>query len=393
MNLETNVSAKIAYLLSTCSRFNNSFMSSMIRQYEDTNTVAGRHHFSFYINLHEPIDVNTNLPGNFEVKGASFNFLESKSLIMTDIIQMNNNKILTENEMQQIYIGLQQKNILTDIHHITGIYAVASLLKLYQNQYKNIFISVILDYGRTHHLVHQCAIVVDNINGILMFYEPYGKYQKYGKSYAKCIKDFLHIFTPVLEPRFFYHGELNYKTFHQHIDASNGIQQIILNMNNSHRTEFEQKYKQLIQDINIEFPNSNFEPTNSKPDPNDHTMVVLDLLCNMDRTFIDEIPSNKKEKYKELLNKSLEYYYQYNSKTCVSITIVELNEYFKLIQSGTPVVAGMKQYYSKFTGDTPNKELMNQIYSMINIFHNFKLIEKMIIDKFNSFQICKDFLN
>jgi hypothetical protein len=384
MDLETNVSAKIAYLLSTCHRFNNAFMSSMIRQYEDTNTVACRHHFSFNISLHEQ-------PGDFEVEGASFNFLESNSPIMASVIQMSNNNILTENEMQQIYMGLQQKNISTDVHHITGIYAVASLLKLYQNQYKNIFIPVILDYGRTHNLVHQCAIIVDATNGILMFYEPYGKYQKYGKSYAKCIKDFLHIFTPVLEPRFFYQGELNYKTFHQHIGVSGGIQQIMLNMNNSHRGEFEQKYKQLIQEVNAEFPNNQFEPTSSSPDPSDHTMVVLDLLCNMDRTSIDEIPSNKKEKYKELLNRALEYYYQYNSKTCVSITIVELNEYFKLVQSGT-VIAGMKNYYSKFAGDAPNKELMIQIYSMINIFHNNKLIKKMIIDKVNSFQIC-DFLN
>jgi hypothetical protein len=391
MDLETNVSAKIAYLLSTCYRFNNAFMSSMIRQYEDTNTVAGRHHFSFHISLHEPIDANTK-PGDFEVEGTSFNFLESNSLIMASVIQMSNNKILTENEMQQINIGLQQKNILIDIHHITGVYAVASLLKLYQNQYKNIFIPVVLDYGRTHNLVHQCAIIVDTTNGILMFYEPYGKYKKYGKSYEKCIKDFLHIFTPVLESRFFYHGELNYKTFHQHIGVSDGIQQIMLNMNNSHRGEFEQNYKQLIQEVNAEFPNNQFEPTSSSPDPSDHTMIVLDLLCNMDRTSIDKIPSNKKEKYKELLNRAMEYYYQYNSKTCVSITIVELNEYFKLVQSETPVVAGMKKYYSKFNKDEPNKELMTQIYSMINIFNNTKLIKKMLVDNVNSFQIC-NFLN
>jgi hypothetical protein len=390
MNLETHISAKIEYLLSTCHRFNNSFMSNMIRQYEETNTVACRHNFSFNINLHEPIDTNTNLPGAFEVKSTSFDFLESKSLIMLAIIQKHNNDILTYNEMNQIYTKMKQQNILSNTQHITGIYAVGSILKLYQNKYKSIFIPIILDYGRNHNLVHQCAIVVDNINGILMFYEPYGKYQKYDKSYTKCIKEFLTILTPVLKAKFFTNGELNYQTFHQHIKSVDGIQQIILNTNNSNKSTFNIEYKKLIQSINIEFPDYNIEPNNT-PDPDDHTMVILDLLSNMDNISIDSLHQYKKDKYKELLNKTLQCYSQYNSKTCVSITIIELNEYFRLLQSKIPIIVGMKQYYSKFTGATPNKELMEQIYSMINVFHNNKLIKKIIGNKVNLFQICNYF--
>jgi hypothetical protein len=378
MELKPYVSTKIAYLLSTCNKFSNSFMSNMIRQYEETKTVACRHHFSFHIILHEKIDSKTNLSA-FEVKSTSFDFLNRKSL--SQIIQKHNNDILTDNEMKQIYYLYKKK--LIDTSDMTGVYAVASLLKLYQNQYKNIFISVILDYGRDHKSVHQCAIIVDT-NGILMFYEPYGKYQKYNKSYAKCVKDFLTVFTPVLGPKFFNANELNYKTFHQHIQISdNGIQQIILNANNSNKAAFDIEYKKLVHEINTEFPNCYI---NTLLDQNDYTKEVVDLLHGMDRHSID----NKKDKYKELLNKVLHCYYKYNSKTCVSITIVELNEYFKLVQSKIPI-SNMKNYYSRFTGDVPNIELMNQIYSMLSVFHNRELIEKIILDNVNSFQSCKLF--
>jgi hypothetical protein len=389
MDLETNTSAKIAYLLSTCHRFNNSFMSSVIRQYEESFTVGGRHHFSFNITLHEP-DGKSDLD-DFAVKNASFNFLESDSPIMYSLIQKHNNDILHDDEMIQIYNNVVAKNIQTDIHHITGIYAVASLLKMYQYQYKNVFIPVTLDYGRNHNLLHQCAIVVNNTDGILMFYEPYGKYMKYNKSYANCIKDFLHVFTPVLDSKFFTGGELNYQTFHRHINTTIGIQQIIMNANNSHKDTFDQEYKDLVTEIDSAFPAEKFSDFYSVLDPNDNTMVILDLLFNMDKTSVDSVLDQ--EKYKALLNKTLQYYYQYNSKTCVTITIVELNEYFKLVQSNADTTTGMQQYYSKFTGSMPNKELMSQIYALINLFNNNKLIEKMIVDRVNSFQICKDFLN
>lgn len=386
-----NLNAKLAYLLCTCDKFNDSFMAAMSKQYEKNKIIATRHYFTLYINLYEP---NTEeYKDKFAVENVNFKFAGSSDIILADALQSHNNEILSIPEMKIIYENLKKQNILLNAFQIIGIYTIASLIKYYIDaKFKYIFIPVVINYGRDVTSVHQGALIID-FNGYFLFYEPYGKYIKYNKSYSESVCNLFRVFNiPTL---FNINSNDTYNiqciTYHKYLRLDEGIQNIILNRNNARSSTFNIEYNKLVDEIQSEFPSHNFKPDSNRNDKDDYTTEILDLLFNMDKSNIKFSDTDKKEKYDKILNKVLENYCCYNSKTCVTITLVELNYFFKncgMMDNVDSISDKLKILYSKFQVEKPNHILMNMLNELFNIFHNSDDIKEIIINNSSISGIC-----
>lgn len=392
------LNAKLAYLLCTCHKFNDAFMTAMTKQFEKSKTVATRHYFTFHITLREPSD--GKYKDKFAVKSSHFKFANSDDIVLSEALQLHNNEVLSW-EMTKIYENLKKQNISLDIYKIVGVYTIATLIKYYKDAgFKYIFIPVVIDYGRSN-LLHQAGLIID-FRGKFLFYEPYGKYSKYDKSYAESVCEFFHIFD---DCKLF--GEASSTnqcmTYHEFLGVGNdydgGIQNILLKRNNARESSFNTEYNQTIEELKAEFPTHDLEPcyTMDEHDKQDHTFKILDLLFNIDQSNIDKKLSKtpedveKKKTYERLLHNVLEHYCCYNSKTCVTITLVEMNEFFKYAESNNnkeDISGKIANLYNEFKIPVPNPVLMKKLNILLDAFHNSEEIREIVTNSNHVSETC-----
>lgn len=375
------LNAKLAYLLSTCHKFTDSFFASMSKQFESKKILATRYYFTFFINLHEPTQTNY-----FSIKDVFFKFANSEDIVLVEALQYHNNNILSW-EMTQLYENVKDKDLTLNIYQMVALYTIASLIKVYKDEgFKYIFIPVVISYGRSKNLLHQTSLIIDYANSTFIYYEPYGNYTKYDKSYKECICDLFHIFDGLN----LFDGKVKCVSYHDLFKFDKGIQQIILEKNNARGVEFKKEYDSVMEKIKTNFPSIDIEPTYTmaKFDKKDVTFKILDLLFNIDTVEIYN--PNKLEIYTELLNEVLKIYCCYNSKTCVTITLVEMNYFFSnatLDENG--IRDKIQDLYSQFNIDNPNPVLMVKLNNLINIFKNSADIISTVENNVHAFEICK----
>ena len=351
------LNAKLAYLLSTCHKFSDSFFSAMIKRHKN---VATMHNFVLFVDLYEPDSSN-----EFMVKNVYFKFAGNNDSVIAEALQLNNNKILSPNEMNHIYNNLVNLNLKLSPKNLVAVYTIASLIKLYEGRgFNYIFVPVVINYGRNANLMHQTALIL-NYEGYDLYYEPYGKYEKFYKSYKKCMCELFTIFNNV-----------KCITYHDNIPVETGIQNIIMEKNNVQVYAFNIKFNNLINKLKIKFPDKNFE---FPEDMQDKTYKIVDVLYKLDRMNTNGELHSTNQEYEELLNQTLQLYCMYNSKTCVSITLVELDRFF----FGNPIP------YREFNVLEPNYVLMGKLYLL---FNKLKKSDKTLYsfnNIINSTDICK----
>lgn len=382
--------AKLAYLLSTCSKLNDGLMRVILKQF-DSKIVATRHYFKLWVTLYEPDNIT-----NFKVKNVSFQFAGSSDIVIVEAMQYFNAQYLSNNEMTNIYKNLLSNNIKLDVVQIVSLYSIATLIKIYYAAgFKYLFIPIIIDYGRNAMIVHQTALIIDLIDEKFIYYEPYGLYTKYNKSYKNAIEELFNCFSG-----FHIFNNLQYTTYHNMLSLTEGIQSILIKKNNVHYNEFYIKYNNILQRLKEIFPNDNFEPyvtNDSSVDRDDKTVGILNLLSNIDNFYTNNLDDEKKKNYHNILNDALTLYYCYNSKTCVSITMIEMNKFFKLydkyknVNNTTDnILKEIKQYYSLYYYEKhPNKILMNDIYKLVDLFKDNTKIKNLLSNNKQSHKICK----
>jgi hypothetical protein len=385
--------AKLAYLLSTCPKLNNGLMRAMLKQYGSSKTVATRHYFNLWVVLHEP-DI-----GDFRVKNVKFKFADSEDPVIINAMQYNNWCNLTTGEMTMIHRNLLKTGIKLNVHQIVALYSIATLIKKYKEaNFKYLFIPVIIDYGRGGGVVHQTAILIDLHEGKFIFYEPYGLYAKYNKSYKYAIEELLLCFDnfPVFKDTFeetHQYNKIKFTTYHDMLNVNKGIQGILLNKNNSKSDEFDIQYNKILNQLEEAFPHMDFNSLKKKNVGDDKTYNVLELLHNIDNLFIDDLSDDKKQVYYKLLNDTLTQYFRYNSKTCVSITITEMNEFFNLSQEGLyikDISKKIKEIYTQYiNAETPNIILMDSIYKLADLLKTHKNIKNLLENVSQVNDICK----
>lgn len=384
-------SAKLAYLLSTCHKLSSAMFTTMIKQYENSKTLATRHYYTLHINLYENLH-----PDNFYVRDVYCKFSDSKDAILIEALQYHNHQVLNEEEMKLIYKNLMDSNIKLDAYQIVSIYCIATLIKLYRNQgFKYICIPVVINYGRDSHLLHQTALIIDisDYNCKMIYYEPYGNYSKYGKSYKNAVKTLLNCFNGF---ECFVNG-VNYTTYHDIFGRyKKGIQQMMIEKNNGNSTIFQAKLNKVLDELKELFPNIDFKKTYDKSnavDTDDKTVLILGVLSNTDRLNIESLNQEQRQRYLMLFHKLLAQYCCFNSKTCVSITIVELNDFFKFSQESNYNMIEIKkkvdEMYSHYDIPYPNEVLMTKIYKMVDLFRYSKKIKNIIALAERPTDICK----
>jgi hypothetical protein len=357
--------AKFAYLLSSCHELTDEVMKLMIDQHVDSKTVSTRHYFNLFINLKEPEST-----GQFAIKDLYCKFANSDDAIILEALQYHNNTLISQNEMSTIHKNLVNSDIILTYYQLVSIFSIATLIKMYNGISKYLFIPIIIDYGRNKKLVHQTALIIDMSQNQLKFiyYEPYGLYEKYGKSYEKCIGQLFNCFNN------FNGNSITYITYHDMFDMSDmGIQKIILDTNNSNVDVFNIEMTSLIELFNIDFLNVlniNIQP--SIDYLSDKTQCIIDILHTIDTFDINKLSNDQKNKYFKHLNTALKLYYRFNSKNCVSITVIELDTFFKVSaecdNDFNLIKTKMIEYNLSHRISCPNTMIMTNIYKIVDLF-------------------------
>jgi hypothetical protein len=381
--------AKLAFLLSTCHKLSNGMFTVMTRQYEKSKTVATRHYFILHINFREDID-----PNNFYIQDTYVEFANSVDPILLEALQYHNSQVLTESEMKLMYENLTRNNIHLTAYQMVSMYSIATLIKLYKTRnFKYIFIPIIINYGRDKHLLHQTSLIIDISNQCKMiYYEPYGNYTKYGKSYKQAVNTLLKCFDGFM----CFKNGITYTTYHDMFNRPNqGIQQIMIEKNNANRHVFREKFEKAIGKLKELFPNEKFRKSDNAPeavDTDDKTVDILDVLYNTNRFDLNNVQSDKKQQFMVVFNQLLTQYCCFNSKTCVSITIVEMDKFFKFSQETNhdteAIKANMDVMYKKYDIEYPNEVLMTEIYRLIDLFRYSKKIKDLLNHEKRPSTIC-----
>ncbi len=346
------VNSKLAYLLSICDKFKTSMVAELIKTYKHVST---RHYFNIIIRLHEPSDV-------FEIKDIYYKFANSHDPILGQMLQLHNNEILENSEWGVEYIYEKLSKSMTPT--LTSVIAMSTIVSLYKqyiinNNFKYVFVPVIIDYGRDSNFVHQAAVVISKDTAL--FYEPYGLYKKYGVDYAQCVKQ---LFGNIID--------INAKTYHEYYKLSSGVQKIILDKNNAN-VNYKEQYDNLLKKIQTKFPS--IKLSNLTDADGDKTFGVVEMLMQVDEAAIDT------DEYNTLLIDIMRHYCMYNSKTCVSITLVEM---CNLLNGGD-----IMQFYAKYDTETPNVVLLKMLGEFFDKLKETDRITKIINENIHMRNVCK----
>jgi hypothetical protein len=193
------------------------------------------------------------------------------------------------------------------------------------------FYPITLDYGT--HVRHQTGVIVEHEQKTILFYEPYGTYKKYDKSYQKVV---LNAISPDYIKK-----NYNITTFHSYFCLS-GIQSKVLQFNNTQCNFFALEYELLTK-------------KKYTPDKYDNTIQSNSVVASVNSGSICG-----EYDYDEATNTALRMFYQYSSKLCVSIAMLEMFVYF----SKDP----MQNLYARINESkvTPNHFIISQVWELAN---------------------------
>lgn len=382
--------AKIAFLLSTCNKLSSKLFVQIFKTFENSQTMSMKYYYELYINL-DLIKENNK----FILKSITESFLDfiSSSNRLNKIILNFDNKFSNLNEynkesLYNNYTNAFLKPNLNNFHILTPLNMINKFLKC---GYKYIFIPLILDYNQDKGLVHQCAIIINIQPGLgeFIFYEPYGLYNKYNADYSEPINIFFQIYYEFLPSNIFHNktGKIRFTTYHKKFYEGNyGIQNIMLLKNNSR--DFETKFYNLLNKMDKNFLKLKEKILNLyKNDKNpvnktDNTIIILNTLTEFNK-YNPKI-ENANE-YIEIWNEMYLLYHSYNSKTCVTITIVELFNFFNNFSS--PEI--IHEYIDKYKKtDIPNIILLEDIHKIIKTTECKNYID-IINETNNTKKICQ----
>jgi hypothetical protein len=325
--------SKIIECLSYCTSLQDIIFTTLIKQYEQNYIVSAKYFYYIFLQLQKKNNI-------FKLNNVEFNFLKNSNIsydVKCKIIKNFNSSV-----------NINSEDIWTN--------SFLALVLTYNNsKYKYLFVSIIIDYCIDSGLYHQCAIIINFNDNIFLFYEPYGDYNKYEANYTSAIIEFLSKYK--FPDNFYDNDKLRFDTWHHYFGLEIGIQTILLNAHNDLKEEFNKEKENFLKEINsddakiiINKLNKNKDKEYHKYDYTIDTLTIIEYFNNSDR------PSIKDE------NKALELYYKYNSKTCVTITITELDYYFENL-ANLP--------YNE------QKEKLLSYYNEFKILKNIKLINRL----------------
>ncbi len=216
------------------------------------------------------------------------------------------------------------------------MWAFADLIKKSREPY--VFLPVILNYGKDKNLSHQTAFLYDRKYNQLVFYEPYGTYEKYGINYGDVFNPISYILLG---------DEKSVSTFHQVHRLGRGTQQSVIEQNKLTADQFKQELgvvKTMYEKISDD-PWRQPKPENKSFDLTIESMRILDDVEDAAFDGGDY----------EMLYKAYMLFYKYSAKTCVTLTFIDMyifSRYGPRILRKFYEDCGQQKHPSKFLVDT-----------------------------------------
>ncbi len=291
MNDEHIERAKLVYSLSMSKKAQDELFVRLIKKHEKTRTVCAKYVFEFWIRVQLHV---------IETKGE-FSLVETYGKFL---------------------------HIRHSSHH--AIATIKKLIETYSDSaYRYLFVPTIMDYN-DEYFVHQCALLYDFHNCQFVFYDPYGSYSRHGVSYINAVNDALKPLSKTL----------SVQTYHQLLGKKTGLQTLALEYNTRDKSAFEKDLSVLLSSIPANIRREadaqirkNRMSESYKLDFTIDAISVLDLLYKEKQLEDKSLDKSEDKSLDKSLDKAYELYHKYSSKSCVSITIVELDRFF----AGRPI--------------------------------------------------------
>jgi len=356
--------AKFIKMLTTCGKLQDLAFIKLVKKHEKNKTVCAKYFYEIYLKLNKNDQAN-----KYTLSHVDISFLDNFDMssmqnsggetfarrTAQDILkQYNGNIAATKATMAATF----------ELHDPYYSSFLALIYKYLDSPYNYLLLPIIVDYSMDTGLVHQCALIVDLHAGIFLFYEPYGQYTKYKAEYKSAIGEFLNLYE--FPNKFYSGGQLSYFTWHEYFDLHDGIQSILLRAHNEKKIQYEQDKDIFLQNM-TKYPIEHAKlidtiaASNHLPIHNDDytydTLIIADHFCTSNFS-------------KHLENEALLLYYKYNSKTCVTITITELDYFFSMTTINKSTASkNLQQYYDEFKLQT-NYKLFERASEFINMGSN-----------------------
>jgi hypothetical protein len=222
------IQGRMGYELSTCFRGSGLVFKKLTQKFEDSRICATRYSFDLKVQL--------QLSEKFAVSHISGEFVEDISL---DILEPEESGGLSRAEIRTI------SDATATLSDATAMLSVADLFKLFlagPRPYKSVIVSTIVNYGVDASMSHQCALIaLGPPYNVFLFYEPYGLYEKFGKSYKHCFQNILGIFTRLDD-----FGHYSVSMYHDYfMGGSQGIQSMMIDQARENRHIFIEEYNRI----------------------------------------------------------------------------------------------------------------------------------------------------
>jgi len=335
----SNPIARLAYMMTSFPKINMLIFRKMIA---DSKIFASQHFFETFVGI-------KNVNGKFIPWNLRSRFIYSDSEIQLSIIDTHvklsdREKEIIKNRAVRVFPFISWSGLV-------ALWLFASLIKTHSH-YPYVVMPIILNYGRDKKLSHQAVFMYDNTGKKMIFYEPYGTYEKYGVDYSQVFDKMNYILTGV-----------NQKThmFHRLYDLGIGSQMIIINQNNKNKSEFDEALAE-IKNIYDKTGAVAWDPPKKYNKEFDHTIESIRIL--------DEIEIVA-EKYGaiDLLHMGYDLFHTYSAKICVALTVTEL---YIFSQKGS---AGLKKFYAALSSSHhPSKLAIDMFGQVLKSIYGEKLL-------------------
>lgn len=289
--------AKLASALAFCGRVQDAAIVSLVQKHEPGRVLSSKYFYTIHIGLHKRGD-------RYELGEVDMAFLDNANVSLE-----YTRKALTQ--LGTINVPDSAKSHRLANPEYSSFFFIVQMYKVAKYHY--VFFPIVVDYNVDVGIVHQCALIVDLHQDLFLFYEPYGVYSKYSAEYSGAVRDFLQLYK---WPKF------EYKTWHQHFGMSTGIQSILLRKHNDMKAEYVADKDNYMAKLKVvgsprdELARSLAKKSGMPVHADDYTFDTLDIAYQYMRRS-DEYDVD-----------AFYLYYKYNSKTCVTITIIELDYFF-----------------------------------------------------------------
>jgi len=277
---------------------------------------------------------------------------------------------LSHDEKELIKRRIYEKFELVEFKGIVICWVLADIIKNYERPFA--LMPLILNYGKDKFLSHQAAFIYDRRSRKLVFYEPYGTYEKYGINYENKF-DPLHYIL--------FGSEGTVPTFHKFYKLGLGTQMMIINSNNTHAKEFKSELADIKKRYDT-YDNTGWtQPKleNKKFDVSIESMRILD--------DVEDVALSNKDY--QLIEDSYRLFHKWSAKTCVTLTFIDM---FFLSRYG---VNNLKMFYKNVERHKyPSEFLINTFGNILFEVYGKKLspVVKMLADVRNSNEVVVQYL-